>query len=312
MQHVRARCGVYGPRRRPVVVQGETGTGKSLVALALHRLSPRCAKPFVRIAAGELDPQLVRATLAGHVKGGFTGAVDDSSGLLGEADGGTVFLDEVQELLMEVQSYLLDAIEGKPLRAVGEPRPFVPDVRWVFGTQRALAALVAAGKLKRDLAARMGRTSIELLPLRERAEDLEQLVPHLLLKAATLEALLPVPGISPRAMSALLRHPWPDNVRELEDVLSEALIEAAIESASTIEVRHLPEGYRGKPYVAGRRRRAISREELLDALDSNRWIVKAAAAKLGVDRKTVSRWMLEFGIQRPSSPEQRTGRQPRG
>lgn len=306
MQSVCTRCAVYGPRRRNVVIEGATGTGKSLVALELHNQSPRRHKRLVRISASELDPDLMRSMLAGHKKGGFTGAVDDFAGLLQDAEGSSVFLDDVQDTRLASQPYLLDVIEGMAVRGIGVARPFVPDVRWIFGTQRPLATLVAEG-FKRDLAARMGHAGIVLLPLCQRLEDLDQLVPHLVAKAARSEALTP-PTVSLRVMDALRRHPWPDNVRELEDVLSVALIEANAEDVEAIELRHIPEAYRGVPFATdapSRRRQRVSRDELLDALDGSNWVVARVADRLGVDRRTVFRRMLEYAIQRPSTATHR-------
>jgi len=291
MREVYHRIGLYAPWRRNIAGVGESGTGKHLFALELHRRSRRRDEPLVHIHASECDPELIQATLAGHTDDAYTGALRERAGLLVEAQGGTVCLNDIQDLAFGSQSYLLEAIEGKPLRPKGNGRAFVPDVRWIFLSQRPLAELVADKKLKPDLAARMGGTAITLPPLRERLEDLVQLVPHLLGEiVAGEEGDLPLLPVSASTMQALRQYHWPANVRELEDVLSEALIEAGAESAAAIEPHHLPERLRA---VASPRRSRGRPPSVSDAQVARTFAetesTRATAGRLGVTTRTVQR-----------------------
>jgi DNA-binding NtrC family response regulator len=297
------QCAMLGPRERNALILGETGTGKTLVARELHRRSRRRDKPFKRIASGELlNAQLLQATLAGAREGAYSDLTSDRLGILRAAEGGTVLWDDIQDLPLPVQPYLLDVIERAPIHALGEERDyFVPNVRWLFGSQRPLCELVATGKMQRDLASRIGRRTIRLLPLREHPEDIATLVPHSLASIAALEALPPL-RCSERALAALMRAPWPDNVRELEDALSDALIEAAFESAPCIELRHLSEDLRAPVRLANARQKfRASRDELHDALEANRWVVARVARALGVTEHTIRRYMKAMGLGRPEA-----------
>jgi DNA-binding NtrC family response regulator len=283
------RCDLYAPRHRNVVVVGETGTGKSLVAAELHRRSSRRDKELVRVTAAECEPQFVQALLAGHTRDAYTGAAAERRGLLEDAAGGTVFLDDVQDLPIESNSCLLDAVERRPLRAKGNGRLFIPDVRWVFGSQKPLAELVAEHKLKPDLAARMGRVEIHLQALRDHLADLELLVSHLLSRIAAVEGIAFTPA-SDEALAVLRLYSWPANVRELEDVLCESLIEAVGEAAATIQPRHLPENLREIDRARRRPGRPSAlRDEIVVQAFGETGSYQTTAKQLGISARTVRR-----------------------
>ncbi len=235
-----------------------------MVAVELHCLSARSAHPLVRIPAAELKSELIQGKLAGVVQGAFTSANKDRDGLLVTDWPIDVFLDDIQDLPLDSQGYLLDCLDGKPLRAEGGVKTFIPDVRWIIGSQESLAALVLAGKLRRDLAAK---------------EHLD------------------VPPIGACAMEALLAYDWPENVRQLESVLHYALVMATASGDKAILAEHLPAEVVCMQSIATTYA-PLDSEALRRALDANDWNTKKVAGIFGVDRRTVQRKKKEFGIRR--------------
>ncbi|HYG66120.1 MAG TPA: sigma-54 dependent transcriptional regulator, partial [Anaeromyxobacteraceae bacterium] len=198
-----------------VLLLGETGTGKELAARALHARSPRAPRPFVPVNCGALPPELAESELFGHARGAFTGAVGARPGLFAEAEGGTIFLDEIGELPLPMQVKLNRALQEKEIRRVGESAPTKVDVRVVAATHRELRDEVKAGRFREDLFYRLNVFPVRLPPLRERAGDVPLLAAHFLAKhAAAFRRVLT--GFEPEALAALERYPWPGNVRELE------------------------------------------------------------------------------------------------
>jgi two-component system NtrC family response regulator len=206
-----------------VLIRGETGTGKELVARSIHEQSGRAAGPLVAVNCGALPEHLVESELFGHRKGAFTGAEEHRAGLFEVADGGTLFLDEIGELPRPLQARLLRALESGEIRRVGDNQPIMVDVRVVCATHRSLEQMVAAGEFREDLLFRINTFEIEVPPLRLRTEDIPRLVRHLVQRSR--------PQTPPDAMVAtgavldLLRgHHWPGNVRELANVIEHALV----------------------------------------------------------------------------------------
>jgi PAS domain S-box-containing protein len=221
-----------------ILVTGESGTGKELVARAIHRRSNRSGGPFVVVNCGAIPESLIESELFGHVKGAFTGAIADRAGLFRRAHGGTIFLDEIGELPLNLQVRLLRVLQDHTVMPVGGNTPIAVDVRVIAATNRVLEDLVAAGQYREDLYYRLAVISIPLPPLRERGgRDLEKLIADFVRRAAERHAK-GVTGLSARAMHLLVRHPYPGNVRELENVIEHA---TTLCDGDTIRERDLPE-----------------------------------------------------------------------
>ena len=202
----------------PVLLSGETGTGKELAARALHELGLRRSQQFIVINCGSLTPTLIESELFGHEKGAFTGAVSCRAGVFESADGGTLFLDEIGELPLELQPRLLRVLDNGEVRRVGSNAPFHVDVRVVASTNRNLAEAVREGLFRDDLYFRLRVIEVTIPPLRERFDDFKLLVDDI------LEEVCSSAGLSPKAKALLKSHDWPGNVRELKNVLTRAVL----------------------------------------------------------------------------------------
>jgi two-component system response regulator AtoC len=224
------------PHPSTVLITGESGTGKELVARHIHRQSPRATAPFVAVNCGAIPEALLESELFGHAKGAFTGASSDRDGLFADADGGTLFLDELGELPLALQVKLLRALQEGEVRRVGDNASRRVDVRVVAATSRDLEADVADGRFRADLYYRVNVVRIHLPPLRERAEDVPELVRHFIDRFNTRLGLR-VTGASAAAMRALIDYPWPGNVRELENTVERAMVLA---DHDRIDVAQLP------------------------------------------------------------------------
>ena len=221
----------------PVLVRGETGTGKELVAHALHTLSPRAHGPFRALNCAALPANLLESELFGHAKGAFTGAIKDTLGHVQLAHGGTLFLDEVAELPLELQAKLLRVLETRTVLPVGGREPIPVDVRVVSATHRALRAEVEAGRFRADLMFRLRVIPVRLPPLRERPADVGLLVDKVI-EELNARGRRRIDRVSPAAAAALERYEWPGNVRELRNVLAYAF---AIGEGAVLELRDLPD-----------------------------------------------------------------------
>ena len=232
MQRVYELIERAAPSDVPVLVLGETGTGKELVARALHRLSGRRSKPFLAENCAAVPAQLLESELFGHKKGSFTGAVADRDGHFVAASGGTLFLDEIGDMPLEMQAKLLRTLETKEVRPVGSNRTVRADVRVVAATNRDLAAMVGERRFREDLYYRLKVVQIDLPPLRERRGDVERLVGYFLAMTAREDGVAEL-EIAPEALEALSAHDWPGNVRQLENEIrrSTALCRGRIELA---------------------------------------------------------------------------------
>jgi transcriptional regulator with GAF, ATPase, and Fis domain len=284
-----------------ICIEGESGTGKELVARLVHDASPRRSGPFLAINCGALPEPLLESELFGHVRGAFTGATRDHTGLLRSASGGTVFLDEVGEMPASMQVRLLRALQEKEVRPVGARGAVSIDVRVVTATHRHLEEEVERGRFRRDLYFRLAGVTVVLPPLRERTEDIPLLAQAILERLALGEGRAP-PKLSRRALAALLSHPFPGNVRELEQALRRA---CAIAEGQVIEPEALG--------LAPGERRSSSERPALTARRVTRALAEAggnrthAARALGVSRATLHRFLAEH----PPSAAGRRGR-PRG
>ncbi len=219
-----------------VLIRGETGTGKELVARAIHEASPRADRPLVAVNCGSLPEHLVESELFGHRKGAFTGADEHRAGLFEVADGGTLFLDEIGELPKPLQPRLLRALESGEIRRVGENQSHTVDVRVVCATHRSLEEMAAAGEFRDDLLFRINTFEIELPPLRERRDDIPELVQHFV-RQARPQTPAAAAVASDEVLAILAAHHWPGNVRDLANVVEHALV---LCDDLPIQVDHLP------------------------------------------------------------------------
>ena len=208
------------PSELPVIIEGETGTGKDLVARAIHELSPRATESFEVLDCGAIPETLMESELFGHVKGAFTGADRDRAGVFERAQGGTVFLDEIGELGIDLQPKLLRALENREIRRLGDERVVHLDVRVLAATNRSLGEMVNKGEFREDLYYRLAGFRLQLPALRDRPEDIPLLVAHFLeLSSSGTAGRVAVPTLDEQAIQAFCRHPWPGNVRQLRNAV---------------------------------------------------------------------------------------------
>ncbi|MDX2169003.1 MAG: sigma-54 dependent transcriptional regulator [Deltaproteobacteria bacterium] len=272
-----------------VLLRGENGTGKGVVARLLHAHSPRAARPFVTINCPTLSEELLASELFGHARGAFTGAVRDQPGRVEAADSGTLFLDEIGEISPGLQAKLLRFLQERVFERVGETTTRRADVRIVAATNRDLAADVRAGRFREDLLYRLNVVELRLPPLRERQEDILPLAEHFLVFFARAAAR-PVPTLSPAAAAALRAYAWPGNVRELRNTIERACIlwpVALLEPAAFPE--HIAAGPASTPRLGGDATlEAIEREHILRVL-ARATSLDEAARILGIDASTLYR-----------------------
>ncbi len=300
------------PSESTVLVTGETGVGKELVAKAIHTLSRRAGRPFVSVNCAAFPEQLLESELFGHVKGAFTGAVRSRKGLIEEADGGTFFLDEVGAMPLSVQAKLLRVLEERVIRRIGENREVGVDIRVVAATNQDLGEAIRERAFREDLYYRLNVITIHVPPLRARRSDIPVLAEHFRQVYAEREGK-GVEGIAPEAMRALLAYEYPGNVRELKHIIEQAVTMA---EGPLITLDLLPpqlrEAARDKlgrgeeeliELEAGRssrpRLKALDekeRELILEAIERNRGNLERAAKELGISRVTLWRRMKKFNI----------------
>jgi len=283
----------------PVLLLGESGTGKELVAAALHYGSPRKDRPFVRFNCAAIPENLAESEMFGHEKGAFTGALALRVGRFEEADGGTLFMDEVGELSLAIQAKLLRVLQARQFERVGGSKTLSVDIRIVAATNRDLAALVKEGKFREDLYYRLNVFPLLLPPLRERGSDILLLADHFVEKYAKLHGS-PVRRISTPAIDALMAYHWPGNVRELENVIERAVI---LSDDGVIHTYHLPPTlqtaetsgtrYRG---TLEERLDTVERELVVDALKASQGNMAQAARELGLSERVMALRVQKHGI----------------
>ncbi len=237
MQRIRELIAQVAPSASTVLIRGETGTGKELVARALHAQSPRASRPFVAVNCAALPEQLIESELFGHCKGAFTGAETHRQGLFETADGGTLFLDEIGELPKAMQAKLLRVLESGEVRRIGENKTFQVDVRILCATHRNLEEMVAQGEFRQDLLYRINTFEIYIPPLRERKEDIVPLARHLLARVRP-RGTQNQEAFTPEAEALLVQYDWPGNVRELANAVEHAAI---LCPEGPIRPEHLPQ-----------------------------------------------------------------------
>jgi DNA-binding NtrC family response regulator len=302
-----------------VLILGETGVGKEVLGERIHRLSPRAAKPYLRLNCAALSETLLESELFGHERGAFTGAVGTKQGLLETADGGSVFLDEVGDLPLALQAKLLRVLEDRVVTRVGGLKPRPLDVRFIAATNRDLEAEVARGAFRQDLYFRLNGATLVIPPLRERPGEIPALARAFLAQGAKQAGLSSVPALSSSALDVLVRYSWPGNIRELRNVVERAVL---LCGAGTIQLQHLPlEKMRGgltaelprpsSPLIATvsavppklqRRGSRLTKEQerahIVAALEACGGNQTRAAEMLGLARRTLVSRLREFGLTR--------------
>ena len=295
MQHLYQKIQEIAPVDVPVLIQGETGTGKELVAQALHQLSERKNKPFVAVNCAGLTDSLLGSQLFGHKRGAFTGAVHDHEGYFEAAEGGILFLDEIGDMPLATQTTLLRALQEGEIIRLGESQPRKVNVRVIAATHQNLQDLVEHGKFRSDLLYRIRVARVHLPPLRERREDIPLLSEAFLGQARLITGKSEVRDISPEAIQALLQYSWPGNVRELKSTFDYALIHC---HRTGIQFSDLPPEISGF-FVEGASLRSSprdEREEILSALGQAKGKRAQAAKLLGMSRSTFYRRLSELEI----------------
>src|SRR5438270_1863536 len=223
MEAVYRRVRLVAPSPASVLLVGETGTGKELIARHIHRLSPRADGPYIRVNCGALSESLLESELFGHIKGAFTGAIDNKTGRFEAAHGGTIFLDEISSMSAKLQVKLLRVLQEREFERVGESRTIRVDTRVIAATNQALEEEIEAGRFRDDLYYRLNVVPIRLPPLRDRREDIPDLA-RFFLERYSEENRRDAPDLSAEALKGLLAYDWPGNVRELENCIERAVV----------------------------------------------------------------------------------------
>ena len=295
---------IVAPTNATVLINGETGTGKELIAQAIHNCSKRSNGPFVRVNCAAIPAGLLESELFGHERGAFTGADRQKRGLLESADGGTVFLDEIGEMVPGLQTKMLRFLEEKSFKRVGGSADLHVDVRVVAATNRTLATEVREGRFREDLYYRLNVLPIELPPLRARPDDIALLVNYYV-DTFNTEFRKRVRGVEPDAMAALKAYGWPGNVRELRNVVERAMLLA---DGPTLTVGDVPAAAPGSGRLteqvplpaAGIDLEQLERSLVVQALERSGWNQTKAAGMLGLNRDQIRYRVEKFKLEKPS------------
>jgi formate hydrogenlyase transcriptional activator len=288
-----------GPTACTVLIQGETGTGKELIARAIHMESERRTRPFIKLNCAAIPMELLESELFGHERGAFTGAVVQRIGRFEAADEGTLFLDEIGDMPLNLQAKLLRVLQEHEFERLGSTRTHHLDVRVVAATNQDLAAMVAEKQFRMDLYYRLNVFPITLPPLRLRSGDIPLLVAHFVQKFAQ-RMCKQISKVPKDAMEALVRHPWPGNIRELQNLIERAVI---LTRGDVLQLRSLPLGapIQNDPVTLAE----AERGHILKTLGESNWVVGGrcgAAVRLGVKRSTLIAKMKKLGISRDMAP----------
>lgn len=299
MQRVFAVMEKVIPSKTNILITGESGTGKGLVAQAIHESGPRKDKPFISINCGAIPENLLESELFGHKKGAFTSAVEDKKGLITMANGGTLFLDEIGELPPALQVKLLHVIQSRELTPVGDTRPVTVDVRIIAATNADLMQRVKEGRFREDLYYRINVIEIRMPSLRERKDDIPVLIKHYL-EVFSKESGKNIRDVDYEAMQALFAYDWPGNVRELRNTIERAVVLA---EGDIITIHDLPDKIRTidiEGVQTSTLRQALDgfeREYIRRSLAENKGNKEATAVKLGIDLATLYRKLKKLRIE---------------
>jgi DNA-binding NtrC family response regulator len=289
------------PTESTVLIHGETGTGKELIARAIHANSLRREGPFIAVDCGTLTENLLESELFGHERGAFTGAITLKKGLLESANHGTCFLDEIGDISPNLQSKLLRVLQEHEIRRVGGMESLKVDVRIIAATNKNLKKLVEAGKFREDLYYRLNVVTLHLPSLRERVEDIPTLIDYFLTKYTRLNNKV-VTGVHPQALALLTHYSWPGNVRELEHTIERAVV---MTPHSLIMPHDLPLALVAPPALPDqspshpdwKTLEQLEREHILKVLDAQKGDENRTAELLGIHRKTLQRKLKEYGLR---------------
>lgn len=301
MLHVFKTIGRVAPTHEPVLIAGESGSGKELVANAIHRNSPRAGGPFIKVNSAALSPALLESELFGHEKGAFTGAVARRIGRFEHAHGGTLFLDEIGDLDIDLQAKLLRVLQTGQFERVGGEETLQVDVRVLAATNRDLPSRIAEGRFREDLFYRLNVVTIDLPPLRQRRDDIPLLAEHTLGKLAR-KYDWPNLALSPQALAHLSARDWPGNVRELQNVLARAAILARgrIIGVEDVQAPQSPANLPREAATASLLLRDILAETeqrvIQQALEQEKWNRTRAARLLGISRRQLFDKIRQYGL----------------
>ncbi|MBN2496344.1 MAG: sigma-54-dependent Fis family transcriptional regulator [Deltaproteobacteria bacterium] len=300
MQDLYEMIEVVARSAAPVLVVGETGAGKELVARAIHEQSERKSGPFVACNAGALPETMLESELFGHARGAFTGAVGARDGKLVTASGGTLLLDEVESLSLRAQVQLLRVIEDGQVEALGEDRPRQVDVRLVATTKLDLGEQVQLGRMREDFYHRIAVLSVQVPPLRERREDIALLVGHFIARSPAARGAAP-PRIPDESLAAMLRHPWPGNVRELKNAVERMLVTAHQGVAGPFLEEEQDGRLLSLPATPGRLRAELERTEkqvITETLREFKGEINACFRALGISRRALYERMKKYNLSK--------------
>ncbi len=291
----------------PVLVTGESGVGKELIAQAVHRLSPRASKRFVAFNCAGQSESLLEDQLFGHVRGAYTGADKDREGVFEYASGGTVFLDEIGDMPPAAQAKLLRVLENKEVVRLGSNEPRRVDVRFVAATNQDIPAAVREGRFREDLYFRINGAHVLVPPLRDRREDIPRIVRHAVAKfAGEMKPGAPPPGVTDAAMLRLTAHHWPGNVRQLLNVTQNMTVMALGEGADTLDVRHVPADIvtrdddaaePGAGSLAGTSLEQLEKRAIRETLRLTGGNREQTARLLGIGERTLYRKLKDYGLR---------------
>ena len=286
------------PTDSTVLIQGETGTGKELIARAVHNVSSRCGRPFIKLNCAAIPHALLESELFGHERGAFTGAIAQKLGRFELADKGTLFLDEVGDIPLALQPKLLRVLQEQEFERLGGTKTHQVDVRLVAATNRDLAGMVKRNEFRSDLYYRLNVFPISLPPLRERREDIPVLVTHFV-EIYGRRMGKQIDNISPETMSALSSHQWPGNIRELQNFIERSVILSAgpVLCPPLAQLKHSP----AADSMGAITLEEAERDHILKTLEHTKWVVagpNGAAARLGMKRSTLYFRMQKLGISR--------------
>jgi len=291
---------LVAPTDSTVLIYGETGTGKELIARAIHERSPRNSKPFVKLNCAAIPTGLLESELFGHEKGAFTGAIMQRMGRFELANHGTAFLDEIGEIALELQPKLLRVLQEREFERLGSARTIKTDARLIAATNRDLATCVQEGKFRADLFYRLNIFPIHAPALRERREDIPLLVRHFAQQCAR-RMNRTIDAIASETMEELVRYSWPGNIRELQNVIERSVI-LSPGSVLRVQLPALDSHCKFEEATRGRTLKEAEREHIISVLKETKWVVagpQGAATRLGMKRSTLHFQMKKLGIVQP-------------